>query len=63
MPLPGKPPSDRALLKQLGISPAYANCMCELADRLSDEDLAAVVAWLLQHEFAVRRQRAKLRAF
>src|SRR5262249_38150736 len=63
VPLPGKPPTHRALLKQLGISPAYANYMVELADSLSDEDIGAFVEWKGEREDAVRRKRANLRAY
>jgi hypothetical protein len=63
VPLPGKPPSDRALLKELGICPEYADYMCEVANSLSDEDIRPVVEWKSRREGAVRRQRAELRAF
>jgi hypothetical protein len=50
VPLPGK---RLALLKELVISPEYANYMCELANSLSDEDIHPFVEWKSRRECAV----------
>jgi hypothetical protein len=63
VPLPSKPPSDTALLKELGISPEYTNYMYELANSLNDEDIRPFVEWKSRREGAARRQRAELRVF
>lgn len=63
VPLPGKPPSFGALLKELDISPAKAIYMHDLAKSLSDDDIRPFVEWQLGRLDAVRRKRAELRAF
>jgi hypothetical protein len=64
VPLPGKPPSRSALLKQLSITPARANYMTEFAAHdFNDADIEAFAEWQSRREGSVRRSRATLRAF
>ena len=63
VPLLGKPPSQRELLKQLGITPAYARYMIELSESLDEEDIDRFAEWSVRRATGLRRERAELRAF
>jgi hypothetical protein len=63
VPLPGKPPSASAILKQCGITPARARLWVEKHELLGEENIDAFVEWQTRQEGTVRRERATLRAF
>jgi hypothetical protein len=63
VPLAGKPPSLKVLLKELGISPANARYMIDFHESLGAENIDRFVEWSVRRDNKLRRRRAELRAF